>query len=105
MSKIFTNATEARRNTRNNVLIHNEVRSIENQVLSAVDSGELVIEVTNTTITQDQSYYQAWFGITANPSLLDQIEFVQEYFRNLGYSIQVLENASTGNTIKWRIAW
>lgn len=105
MSKIFTNATEARRNTRNNVLIHNEVRSIENQVLAAVNNGDLDIEVTNTTITQDQSYYQVWFGIVTNPALRDQIDFVQEYFRNLGYSIQVLENTSTGNTIKWRIAW
>lgn len=105
MSKVFTNATEARKNTRNNVLIHNEVRSIESKVLAAVDSGELTIEVTDTEITQGENYYRVWFGIDRDPTLQDQIDFVQEYFRNLGYNIQILENSQTGNTIKWRITW
>jgi hypothetical protein len=105
MSKIFTTATEARRNTRNSVLIHNEIRSIENQVLAAVQDGDLSVEIDDTELTTLTAYYNVWFGITQNATLRDQIDFVQEYFRNLGYNFQILENTQTGNTLTWRITW
>ena len=46
MANIFTNATQARKDTRNNVTVHGEVTSLESKVLANIDSGVLYANVS-----------------------------------------------------------
>ena len=64
MASIFTNASTARTNTRNNSIIHGEVRAIES-VLANIDAGVLYANVSsNTTMTSSNAYYNAYFAIS-----------------------------------------
>lgn len=106
MASIFVNATTARRDTRNNSIIHGEVRSIESAVLGNIDAGVLYANVTTgTTMTSNVSYYNAWNGITDDSSRLDQMNYVKDYFVNLGYAVFVGTSAVSNNTITWNISW
>jgi len=106
MANIFVNATQARTNTRNNSVIHGEIRAIENIVLANVDAGVLYANVTSgTTMTDSNVYYNVHNSITTNPTKLDQINYVKEYFVNLGYGVSILTNSSSNNTITWNISW
>ena len=61
MANIFVNATTARRDTRNNSIIHSEIRSIEAVVLANIDAGVLYANVTsNTTMTNSNVYYNVY---------------------------------------------
>lgn len=106
MANIFINATQARKNTRDNSVIHNEIRILEGAVLASVDAGELSATVsTGTDVTDNDIYYKAYYGITEDRTLLDQLDYITQYFTNLGYSIKIKENTSTGNTLIWDISW
>jgi len=106
MANIFVNATQARLNTRNNSVIHAEVRSIENAVLSNIDAGVLYANVSSgTSMTTSNSYYFVYNGVTNDPTKLDQINFVRNYFTNLGYGVNIATNSSTNTTIQWNISW
>lgn len=106
MANIFVNATQARINSRNNSVIHAEVRSIENAVLSNVDAGVLYANITSgTTMTDSNAYYFVYNGVTSDPTKLDQINYVKDYFVNLGYGVNIATNASTNSTIQWNISW
>lgn len=106
MANIFVNATQARLNTRNNSIIHAEVRSIENAVLSNIDAGVLYANVSSgTTMTTSNAYYFVYNGVTNDPTKLDQINYVKEYFVNLGYGFNVATNETTNTTIQWNISW
>lgn len=106
MANIFVNATTARSNSRNNSIIHSEVRSIESAILANVDSGVLYANVTsNTTMTGNVSYYNVWNGVTEDPTKLDQMNYVKDYFVNLGYAVNVGVNATSNNTITWNVSW
>lgn len=106
MANIFINATQARKDTRNNVTVHGEVRAIESSVLANVDAGVLYANVSSgTTMTTSNAYYKAYYGITNDRVLVDQIDYVTTYFTDLGYGVKITENASTGDTIQWNISW
>lgn len=106
MASVFINATQARRDTRNNSVIHSEVRSIESAVLANVDAGVLYANVSSgTSMTDSNTYYKAYYGITNDRTLVDQIAYVEQYFKNLGYGVKITENTSTGDTIIWNISW
>ena len=106
MANIFTTATQARKDTRNNSVIHSEIRSIESAVLSNVDSGILYANVNSgTTMTDSNTYYYVYNSITTDPTKLDQINYVKDYFVNLGYGVNILTNTSSNNTITWNISW
>ena len=49
MAEIFVNATQARKDTRNNSVIHAEVRAIETSVIANVDAGVLYANIINST--------------------------------------------------------
>ena len=101
---IFINATEARRRSRDSVIILNEVRALEANVLANISAGSLqLLQSTGTTMTGNTSYYQAYNGITTNTTITDQINMVKKHFK--GYSVNISTNASTGNTIQWTIKW
>jgi hypothetical protein len=106
MANIFVNATQARLNTRNNSVIHAEVRSIENTVLSNIDTGVLYANVSSgTAMTSSNAYYFVYNGVTSDPTKLDQINFVKKYFVDLGYGVNVTTNSTTNTTIQWNISW
>jgi hypothetical protein len=106
MASIFTNAATARKDTRNNVIIHGEVRSIENAVLANIDAGVLYANVSSgTTMTDSNAYYYAYFDVTTDPARSDQVNYVAQYFRDLGYNVKITQNASTTDTLVWNIAW
>jgi len=106
MANIFVNATTARRDSRNNSVIHSEVRSIESAVLGNIDAGILYANVSSgTAMTSNASYYNAWNGVTVDPTKLDQMNYVKDYFVNLGYSVFVGTSAVSNNTITWNISW
>lgn len=50
-NEIFLNAKELRNNARAYLIIHNEVRSLENALLFAADNGLLDVQVRNTYMT------------------------------------------------------
>lgn len=106
MANIFVNATQARKDTRNNSTIHSEVRAVEGAVLANVDAGVLYANVTSgTTMTDSNVYYKAYYGITDDRTVVDQIDYVSQYFTNLGYGVKIIENSATGDTITWNISW
>jgi hypothetical protein len=105
MSSIFINATQARRDTRNNSVIHAEVRSIEQAVLANVDVGVLYATVTSgTTMTTSNAYYLVHVGVTTDPTKSDQLNVVKNYFNNLGYGVNITTN-DANSTIVWNISW
>lgn len=106
MASVFINANTARRDARNNSVIHSEVRSLESSVLASIELGELSTVVdTGTTMTGSSNYYNSYYSITDNATLLDQINYVKKYFTDLGYNVQITENPITENTIVWTISW
>lgn len=106
MANIFINAAKARENTRNNTVVHSEVRALENEVLVSIEAGELSVTVTSGTgMTDNTEYYKAYYSIIDDRAMVDQIDYVSKYFRDLGYGIRLGVNHATGNTLAWTISW
>ena len=106
MATIFSNAATARKDTRNNSVIHSEVRSIETAVLGNIDAGVLYANVTTgTTMTNSNAYYKAYYGVTVDATKKDQVNYVAKYFKDLGYGVKVAQNLTTTDTITWNISW
>lgn len=106
MASIFSNAASARKDTRNNAVIHSEVRSIETAVLGNIDSGVLYANVsTGTTMTDSNAYYKAYYNVTTDATKKDQVDYVARYFKDLGYGVKVAQNLTTTDTITWNITW
>jgi hypothetical protein len=98
-------ATEARAKAQNDVVIFDEIREIEDAVLSAVADGQYSANVTDTTLTLSVTYYNVWQGVIDDRAKYIQMSQVTTYFTDLGYSIERRTNPSTGNTFKWIISW
>lgn len=106
MASIFTNASTARKDTRNNVVIHGEVRNIESAVLANIDAGVLYANVSSgTTMTDSNAYYNAYFNVSTDPTRADQVNYVAQYFKDLGYNVKITQNSATTDTLVWNIAW
>ena len=108
MPGIFINATTARSNTRNNIVIHGEICTMEDTVLANVALGTLtaiVANVSTMTYTNSNVYYNVWNGVTTDASKLDQMNYVKDYFTNLGYGIDVVTNVTNNTSIQWNISW
>lgn len=102
----FLTATQAREKTRNSTVVHSEMCAIEGAILANIDLGVLYANVTSgTTMTDSTDYYNAYFDVTADASKVDQLDYVSRHFKNLGYSVKIKENLSTGNTITWNLSW
>jgi len=106
MANIFVNATQARKDTRNNSVIHSEVTAIESAVIANIDAGVLYANViSSTTMTNSNVYYNVWNSITTDPTKLDQMNYVKKHFEDLGYGVAVKTNTSSNSTITWNISW
>ena len=81
---IFVNATQARADSRNNVVVHGEIRSIESEVFSNIDSGVLYANVvSSTTMTNSNVYYYVWNGTVTDPTKLQHINYGKKKFQKL----------------------
>ena len=106
MANIFVNATQARKDSRNNSVIHAEVTTIESTVIANIDAGVLYANVISSSdMTNSSVYYNVWNGITTDPTKLDQMNYVKKHFEDLGYGVSVTTNSSSNNTINWNISW
>jgi hypothetical protein len=105
MAGIFINASTARTNTRNNVVVHGEITAIESAVFANVEQGVLYAVVNNTVMTNSNVYYYVWNNITTDPTKLDQLNYVKNYFNNLGYGISLVSDPGTTDTLQWNISW
>lgn len=99
-------ATQARKDTRNNSVIHSEVTALESAVIANIDAGVLFANIiSSTTMTNSNVYYNVWNSVTTDPTKLDQLNYVKKYFEDRGYGVSVVTNTSSNNTISWNISW
>lgn len=71
-------------------------------------SSSAVVTITtsvNTFGTDPLLYWQVWAGVATNKAIQMQMSTVLSYFTSLGYTVSILSNPSTNNTIMWRICW
>lgn len=72
-------------------------------------TGAGATAIANVNISEpgfsSSEYYGVISGQTTNRAILDQLEFVQEYFTKLDYKIRPQVNPLTGNTLQWSVSW
>jgi nitrous oxide reductase len=56
-------------------------------------------------MTASNAYYFVYNGVTSDPTKLDQINYVKNYFVDLGYGVNITTNPTTNTTIQWNISW
>lgn len=109
-------AAEARAKSQNDSIIFNEIRDIEDAILTAVYDGEYSAEVNNhTTMTAvtgtpevvalARAYFNTWQGTLEDRAKFIQMGKIITYFTDLGFSIERRTNSTTGNTFKWIVSW
>jgi hypothetical protein len=114
----FPTALEARAGSRNNLVIHAEIRFIEAAIYQAIANGVLNLDIKDSPMTNPSSpdfddptkvdpldYYTVLFEDDDNRSLKEQIDYVQKNFVDLGYQVTPLKNTGSGRTFFWRIMW
>jgi len=115
-SRFFPSAREARFNSRNNLEIFREIRTIEEHILVAQSNGLFEVVVDDTVMTEypatgvqnpadspSLDFYNTWKG-AASVSLEEQMKTVIGYFKDLGYSI-VRRAVNNSTTFTWVIKW
>jgi (p)ppGpp synthase/HD superfamily hydrolase len=113
MKTVMLTATQARAKARNDLVIFNEIRNLEESIISATGGGLLEVAVDTTTMTttsedgiaSSRLYSKTWQGIIDDRAREQQMASVIEYFSNLGYQIDRRMNPVTGDTFKWHIFW
>jgi hypothetical protein len=106
-------AAQARAKSQNDVLVFQEIRDIEDAVLSAISSGLYEATITGTTMTATAlpgrttaiQYFNTWQGSIDDRAKYLQMGTVLTYFTDLGYSIERRTNATTSDTFKWVVSW
>jgi hypothetical protein len=106
-------ATQARAKSQNDALVFNEVRDIEDAILTSIGNGLYEATVSGTTMTATVSpdsltaivYFNTWQGSIDDRAKFIQMSQVITYFTDLGYAIERRTNSLTGNTFKWVISW
>jgi len=106
-------AAEARAKTQNDTVIFNEIRDIEDTILTSVAAGLYDVNVFETTMTATDPvgviaarvYFTTWQGGVDDRAKFIQMNKVITYFTDLGYSIERRTNSTTGDTFNWHISW
>jgi hypothetical protein len=113
MKNIMLTATQARAKSQNDSLVFNEIRDIEDAILTAIGNGLYEAMVSGTTMTATATpgsltaivYFNTWQGTIDDRAKYLQMGQIITYFTDLGYAIERRTNAVTGNTFKWVISW
>lgn len=101
----FLSAEQARKNTRDSVVVHNEIRAIESAILTAIDNGDLTTIINDTTMTNSSDYYNVWYNVTVDAARRDQLNYVRQYFVNLNYDINIATDPSNPAQLRWNVSW
>ena len=56
-------------------------------------------------MTTSNVFYNAYFDVTTDRTVADQVNYVHQYFKDLGYAIKITQNAITTDTLIWNISW
>lgn len=113
MRNVMLTATEARAKSQNDVIIFNEIRHIEDTILSQVANGNYDAVVNGTSMTSTAAedverarvYFRTWQGAIDDRAKYIQMGKVITYFTDLGYSIERRTNSGTGDTFNWIVSW
>jgi hypothetical protein len=62
-------------------------------------------DLNNDAKPDSYPYYDVVAGTSKDPIIQDQIDYVKKHFTDLGYSITLAENPSTGTTLQWTVKW
>ena len=106
-------ATQARAKSQNDSLVFNEIRDIEDAILTAIGNGLYEASVIGTVMTSTVSpalltsivYFNTWQGTIDDRAKYLQMGQIITYFTDLGYAIERRTNPLTGNTFKWVLSW
>jgi len=105
ITSIMLTANQARSKAQNDLIIFNEVRSIELGILTASANGAYEVILNNTTMSTTPAYFNVWRGNTNDRAKEKQMATIIQYFTDLGYTIERKTNSSTGNTFNWTVYW
>lgn len=100
----------ASKNTNNNLILTYQAPASTTwsvEVGSGTANTELGLTsgIINATDPSSVSYNSVWQGNLADRAKTDQMNQVELYFKNLGYSIDRVTNPVTGKTFKWVISY
>lgn len=100
----------ASKNTNNNLILTYQAPASTTwsvEVGSGTANTELGLTpgIINATDPSSVSYNSVWQGNLADRAKTDQMNQVELYFKNLGYSIDRVTNSVTGKTFKWVISY
>jgi hypothetical protein len=98
------------KNTNNNLILTYEAPASTTwsvEVGSGTANTELGLTtgITNATDPSSVSYNSVWQGNLDDRAKTDQMNQVELYFKNLGYSIDRVTNSVTGKTFNWVISY
>ena len=115
MKNVMLTAAEARAKAQNDSVIFNEIRDIEDAILTAATAGDYDTTVKGTTMTAEvgtppvvqkaRVYFNTWQGSVDDRAKFIQMGKVITYFTDLGYSIERRTNSVTGDTFIWIVSW
>jgi len=113
MKNVMLTAAQARAKSQNDVVVFNEIRDIEDAILTATAAGLYEATVTGTTMTATALpgratailYFNTWQGTIDDRAKFLQMGTILSYFADLGYSIERRTNATTSDTFKWIVSW
>lgn len=117
MKNVMLTAAQARAKSQNDSLVFNEIRDIEDAILTAIAAGLYDATVFGTTMTATNTtgtpapiaaarvYFNVWKGSVDDRAKFLQMGQVLSYFTDLGYSIERRVNSATGDTFKWLVSW
>lgn len=105
IASIMLTAAQARSKAQNDLVIFNEVRDIEEAILTASAAGSYDITLDSTTMTISAIYCNVWKGVVADRAKEIQMAAIIKYFSDLGYSIERKTNSTTGTTFVWQVYW
>jgi len=100
----------ASKNTNNNLILTYQAPASTTwsvEVGSGTANTELGLTsgIINATDPSSVSYNSVWQGNLVDRAKTDQMNQVELYFKNLGYSIDRVTNSVTGKTFKWVISY
>ena len=129
----FLTGPEARMIARNSVVVFKEICAIQQSILEAINNcpgpgkySTIVPEYITDGMTEEYlpdtpmtstldtdssgspdsiNYYLTHTNQRISLEISDQLSFVQKYFTDLGYNIQIQVNPRTMNTLQWYIMW
>ena len=115
MSRVMLTAAEARIKSLQDLVILNEIRDLEEQILVACANGDVEVVVTSTTTMAKNpsdtgysiagEYFDTWTGTRADRQKLLQMNKVVQYFTDLGYTVDRQTNPVSQTTFQWIVAW